>query len=517
MNIKELLLIVGLALATTWSIEYFFFNKRTSGYDPKERSGQSFVAPKVKHELKPLNVEIDFLDKKRSAPPVISEIETDKARFTFSTDGACLERLEFKRKNNNKESIITTIFPFAVTEREKRFFLVALDKKTPYFYELIKRNEDDSTTNLTYQASFSSGIIQKSFKIFHDKNRIDLTVNIKPKPENKEGIEPRIFYSGPIMADIADTDTKSALVGNEKGSVAKIARSTLNVEKGWFSPTIFGSDNRYFVHAMINDPDQFTKRAYYKLSDKNDLVSILEGPVINTATSWTLSFYFGPKEITEMALVDPRLEQTLNYPTILAPIAKFFLKILNFLYDYFKNYGLSIIVLTILIKLLFLPFTMMGGEKSLKKKSEFDRKLQYIQKRYKDDKEVLNRERAELIRKHGMPGLSGCLPILLQLPIFFSLSRVLASSIELYQAPFVFWIKDLSAPDPYYVFPLLIFFSMLLQAVTVEPKMRVQIMVMALVFGAITISLSVGLCLYIFMSTVLSVAQSIIQKKLKVV
>jgi YidC/Oxa1 family membrane protein insertase len=316
------------------------------------------------------------------------------------------------------------------------------------------------------------------------------------------------------MQDIAPDDTKSAIMTEENGSVTMITRTKLNTDMYWVSPTLFGVDDRYFVHAMIDDSNHFANRGYYALTGHNEMTAILEGPAVTTPTSWQFSFYFGPKESSAMHAVDPRLEQTMGYAGWFAPIAKWLLKLLNFLYSYLGNYGLAIIALTIITKLVLLPFSIKGNQ-SMKKHAEMQRKLKYLQQKYKDNPDLLAQERAELMRKEGLTSLSGCLPLLLQLPIFFALSRVLSTSIELYQAPFYGWITDLSAKDPYYVLPFLVGISMLLQASTTDAGQRVQMIIMAIVFSLITATLSAGLCLYIFMSTLLGALQSMAQKSFK--
>jgi YidC/Oxa1 family membrane protein insertase len=144
--------------------------------------------------------------------------------------------------------------------------------------------------------------------------------------------------------------------------------------------------------------------------------------------------------------------------------------------------------------------------------------LRYLQQKYKDQPETLALERAELIKKHGMPGLSGCLPLLLQLPIFIALSRVLSSAIELYNAPFIGWIHDLSAKDPYYILPLITALSMVIQSMLMpsnDPKQRISTLIMALVIGAVTANLAAGLSLYICMFTILGVVQTQLLKAFK--
>jgi YidC/Oxa1 family membrane protein insertase len=276
---------------------------------------------------------------------------------------------------------------------------------------------------------------------------------------------------------------------------------------------LFGAENKYFVHALVDDANQFVQRAYYHTAERK-LFAIVEGPSIQDITTWQVGFYVGPNEEGFMTAVDPRLEQTLDYSGWLAPIAKAALAVLKWLYSYLHNYGLAIIVLTILMKLVLLPFTW-HAERGNKQRQEFQKKLNYLQQKYKHDKELLARERADLIRKHGMPGLSGCLPLLLQIPVFFALNKVLSSALELYQAPFMLWIHDLSARDPYYVLPLLIVLTMLLQAFSVDSQQRFAVMAMALVFGAVATNFAAGLSLYIFVSTLLSVIQTMAQRQFK--
>lgn len=512
MNIKELLLIVLLALGTTWTIEYLFFNKKSVETSDQIKSGEGCIAPKKTRELKPIDTEIDFIESKR-ADATKTEIDTPLMRLTFSTDGASLERLEFKKELSGVPKTIDTIFPLQDTEKEKRCFLIALNEKAPYYYTLVEHKDEPAQATVEYLVSTSDCTIKKKFIVDKQRYTINLLLTITPK----KALQPRIFYPAPLMPEVAD-DSKSAVIGGTTNTkITIIPRAKIDQNMYWFTPTLFGTGDKYFVHAYIGEntsDQQFAQRAYYKLTGQNELFAILEGPTITQETQWNIPFYFGPKEEKPIAAVDPRLEQTLEYSGWLAPVSRLLLRILVFLHDYLKNYGLAIIALTIFIKILLLPFSIKGAQ-SMKQTGEVQRKLQYLQQKYKDDPETLARERAELIRKHGMPGMAGCLPILLQIPIFIALSRVLSSSIELYQAPFVLWIHDLSKPDPYYILPILIGLSMLAQSTTVESKQRLQFVLMAVIFGAVSISFSAGLCLYIFMSTFLGVAQTAIQNRFK--
>lgn len=511
MNFRDLLLPITLALITTFAIQYFFFGG--SGNQEQTQSGQSFTAPKTKQELKPRNTEVDFVDAVREKDAVLTKIETKGARMTFTTDGAVLDHLEFKQVSCGAGSL-STIASSAETEKENRCFMLAFNQKTPYFYTLMNKTETDDKIELVYQATHENSVIEKKFVIYKNTYKIDLDIKITGAQNDKQQ-DMRIFWPSPDVKALSKEDLIAAIANDEKGSIIKNPIEKFDVEQGRFSPTLFGTDDRYFVHAMIDDANQFVSRAYYKMVDKSKLISILEGPAAaslakaeGAQNQWKMSFYFGPKEVEALNIVDPRLEQTLDYSGWLSPISKFLLHILKLLYSFLLNYGLAIIALTILVKLVLLPFTY-RAEESMKKRAEFDKKLRYVQQKFKDNPDQLARERAELIQKHGMPGIGSCLPLVLQLPLFVALSRVLSSSIELYRAPFL-WIPDLSARDPYYILSILIVVAMAAQALVsqgADNKQRISTLVMSLVVGAVTTSLAAGLSLYICTFTILGVLQ----------
>ncbi len=522
MKFKELLMPLFLALATTWGLQYFFSDRHAQKNvnDQAAKSGQRFTAPQTTEiEVhKPLNVEIDFNDEKpTSSKSMITAIDTEHAHYEFSTEGASLNRVEFKRNWGGKESFLATVFPPSAPDKEKRCFLVGMNEKTPYYFEFVSKQEEEDRFIITYKAPYAGGTLYKRFTVFKKTYRLDLEVSFESKSALQEAIQPRIFFSSPFVSELAGEDTITGIVNDERNNVKIFSKNDETIHSYWSKPTLFGAQDRYFVHALVNDPERFTQRAYYKIVDLDTLYSVLEGPSINAANSWTLSFYVGPKEDSMMSLVDDRLEQTLNYgwfSFISKPLSKLLLHMLNVIYNYVNNYGWAIIIVTILLKLVLLPFTW-KGEQSLKKRLEFQKKLEYIQSKYKNDKEALAQARAELIRKHGMPGMAGCLPLFLQLPIFWALSIILANAIELYKAPFL-WIPDLSARDPYYILPILTAIAMILHNPTNDPKQRVSSIAMALVVAAVVSSLSSGLALFTVVSTLLGVVQAVVVRRFNV-
>lgn len=506
MNIRDIALNVGIACLAVMAFNYFFPVSKSSLEGPVG----TFTVSKENEAQRPLNSEIDFTATKRPQQDIITEIDTQWATLSFATEGASLDSLEYKHPYDTKGALFRAIFPKNEAEKEERCFVVGLDEETPYFYELKEFIDGEDIATLVYTAESNQAMIKKSFVVHKTQCVIEVKLSISPK---KEGITPRIFFPAPVLPELGQQDGLAGIVMTSGEQFEKIEYANIPELKGWVRPTLFGLENKYFIHALIKDSQEFVNRAFYGLKGKRRLVSVLEGSAMHDAKEWNLTFFFGPKDSDFIDVVDTRLEKTLDYAGIFAPISKVMLKLLKLLYQYVHNFGLAIMVLILCINILLLPLSL-RGKKRMKEQQEMQRKLAYIQQRYKNDPERLNFERMELIKKHGMPGLGGCLPLLLQMPLFIAFSRVLGNSIVLYQAPML-WIHDLSASDPYYVLPFIVMVTMLLNALSVEPQQRISLIVMAFVFGAITAKLSAGLALYFALNTLLGVVQTRIAPLIK--
>lgn len=507
MNIKDLVIPLTLAFLTTWAVQYFVFSRYAGSSSTEIQSGQTFTAPQNQMETKPLNREIDFIDSdKMGMEEQDTVIENEHAIYTFSTGGASLKQLTFKRVADGKSILINTIEPRESLGREEKFLLVALNEQTPYYYTLVSTQDLAAATQLVYKAQTPQATIEKVFTVHNNKFQIDVALTVTP---HKDPVQVRMFYAAPHVTGVKD-DLISALYNTQKGSIEKDSRANIDLNKGWHMPSLFGAEDRYFAHTMVSDQNKFARRAYYAIRD-TQLIAILESDPISQPTTWNLSFFAGPKDEKALLAVDPRLEQLLDYSGMLAPLSRLLLMVLNYLYGFLQNYGWAIVVMTLLINLLLLPLNIRGA-KGIKKAAEMQKKLEYIKKKYKDDPDTYAREQAEIISKYGL-GLGGCLPKLIQLPIFFALSRVLSNSIQLYKAPFL-WITDLSSKDPYYILPIGIVLGMIFQSATTDPKQRFTMLAMALIFGAFMANVSAGLCLYILVGILLMNVQTYVQQKL---
>lgn len=232
-----------------------------------------------------------------------------------------------------------------------------------------------------------------------------------------------------------------------------------------------------------------------------------------TATN-SLNFQkiFVKKEYDLLASLGNKLELSVDFG-IWSIIAVPILRGLQFFYSIFPNWGISIIILTLLIRTLTFPLQYKSF-KSMKKMQEIQPQLTAIRERLKDNPQKMQQETMALFKKAGTNPLGGCLPMILQMPIFFAFYRVLYSSVELVDAPFFLWIVDLSEKDPYYVLPVLMavamfFHQRLTPTTTMDATQKKIMMFMPLIFAVFMKDFPAGLTLYIFVSTVVAMLQQL--------
>ena len=221
------------------------------------------------------------------------------------------------------------------------------------------------------------------------------------------------------------------------------------------------------------------------------------------------NLYAGPKEITRLEALGNNFYKAIDLGDWIGPIARPILSLLKWIHKYIPNYGLAIILLTILVKMLLYPISR-KQYKSMEGMKKLQPQISALKEKFKGDKQKLNVETMNLFKTHKVNPMSGCFPMLLQMPVFFALYRVLYNSIELRHSPFVFWITDLSAPDPYYITPILMGVTMYLQQTlmpqpSTDPTQAKVMKFMPIMFALFMLALPSGLVIYIFVSSLLSV------------
>jgi YidC/Oxa1 family membrane protein insertase len=397
-------------------------------------------------------------------------------------------------------------------------------------------NIRDAAQEITFAWKSDEGVVvEKTYKFSPDSYLIGLDVTIKNGSDRS--IQDKLFIalngSTPADTRMYGFEGPSALI-NEKLEEIKIKDIA---EKNTYTGTVkwVAMQDRYFMMSVI--PDQ-VEEAGMRLFLKGD--SLLETQYLNpdgdirpgTQHTYQYSLFFGPKSMNVLKNAGYDLGKALNFG-MFTVLAKPCVWLMNRLYSVIPNYGIAIIVLTVLIKIVLWPL----GSKSYKSMSEMKKiqpLMKEIREKYKSDKKKMNEEVIGLYRTYKINPLGGCLPMVVQLPVFFALYRMLYQAIELRHAPFFLWIDDLSAPDrlfhfsfsipfmePPYGIPVLTIImgaTMLLQQKMSppmgDPTQAKMMMFMPLIFTFIFINFSSGLVLYWLVNNILSISQQYyIQKK----
>lgn len=308
--------------------------------------------------------------------------------------------------------------------------------------------------------------------------------------------------------------------GRFRDRVAKKLEEQRSYDKG---VNYIGINERYFVSAILPRTAEGTagtaescilKQAARSSSDTLE-ISLHTGTVNIAANSeFTLSHAYvaSPKRIEFLKAWGADLQKSVKFG-MFAFLAYGIRWLLVFFFNIVQNWGLAILLLTLAIKVALLPITAKSF-RSMEKMKQVQPKIDELKKKYENDQQKLAEAQMKLFKEEGVNPLSGCLPLLLQMPIYFALYRTIFSSAELYHAPFMGWISDLSQRDPYFVLPALVSAMMLLQVkvapqVNANPQMKMMQWLMPVMFIPVTLFLPAGLVLYIFMNILLSMAQQI--------
>ncbi len=393
----------------------------------------------------------------------------------------------------------------------------------------------DSQT-ITMRTMLPSGVVMSRMMTFHpDSYVIDLEIQVTNSSAEHEvqgvsflrmvnqpfekSMNDRFLFTGP--AQYAGGVFDQFKVGDlEDGKIEKV---------GVFD--WIGYEGTYFMMAVVPGAEQQTV-SYQLLNplEKKVSITLSSGAVVLTpgnTKSYSYSGYFGPKKLEILKGVGHNLNKAVNFG-FFDFLAKPMLFLLNFIFDYVKNYGLAIILLTVLIKAAFWPISY-KGMKSMKTMQKLGPKMTQIREKYGNDRDRMNREMMQLYKTYNVSPVGGCLPMLAQIPVFFALYRLLMQTIELRHAPFFGWITDLSAPERLFIgfdlpylggLPLLTLFmglSMFLQQkltpAPADPTQAKIMMFMPLIFTVISINFASGLVLYWLVNNVLSMLQQYVINK----
>jgi YidC/Oxa1 family membrane protein insertase len=389
----------------------------------------------------------------KEAVPSIATIKSDNFIMTIDEFGRIsqVELLEKKYQTEEGENL-KMLGANAVKPLEVRFSDIKLNDeafKTPYVNTGSKIVDvSKSTQTLTLTQTLSSVTLTKS-------------ITVKPTGEYKVEISTSTtapYFITPGHRPMADTSVYMLV----RGALVKSADDIIHTIEDGDAEGI-----EKFEHAKIASAfDRYVASMFFDF-DKGLNVSILKeangDPLIfvQGENKLELHGYIGSKNERVLRAINPELTDAIEFG-FFSFLSKPFFKVLLWINDYVGNWGWAIILFTLLVKLVLFPLSY-KGMMSMQKLKDLAPKMKEIKEKYKGDPAKMNAQMMEMYKKHGANPMGGCLPLLLQIPVFFALYRVLLNAVELEGAPWILWIENLAQMDPYFVLPILMGASMWFQ------------------------------------------------------
>jgi YidC/Oxa1 family membrane protein insertase len=455
-------------------------------------------------------------------------VKTDMVIAEISTAGGDLRRLELLHHPDKEDKSK----PFALLQSQGDHIYVAqsgligegLPSHKTHFaaeqtsYELAP-GQDKVEVRLT--APESEGIRVTKVYTFHRGSYL-IDVSFDVSNDRAATIQPFSYFQmlrdaqPPVGSVFMIPTYTGAALFTEQEKFKKIEFSALdkgnatypkNADNGWIAML-----QHYFLTAWL--PKDKSPREYYaKRLGENEYTAGVIVPVSaiepGSTARVTIPLYAGPEEQSKLASIAPGLDLTVDYGWLTVIGAPLFW-LLSFFHSWTGNWGVAIILLTMSVKLAFFPLSA-AGYRSMAKLRLVTPKLQRLREQHGNDRQRMHQAMMDFYKTEKINPMGGCLPILVQIPVFISLYWVLLASVELRHAPFAAWIEDLSSPDPYFVLPVLMGISMFVQSKLSPPAadpIQAKVMqIMPFAFSVFFFFFPAGLVLYSLVNNVLSIAQ----------
>jgi YidC/Oxa1 family membrane protein insertase len=471
-------------------------------------------------EVEPLKTEelVDEMDVPAESEERYITVETELLKVVLSNRGGVIKKWELKKYKDHLGKNAENI-ELIQNKQEKSVYPLALslgnDEPDEGFYTVeggdLKVTGSREKGTLSFVREEGGGRIRKELTFFRDSYRVELRVSV-PNGNGKPvvylgenfgitnwGHQEFVGFVGPVS--LVDGQV-------EKDKIDKMENRVQHFGKVRWAAL----QDKYFISALLTEEETETRTITKKLGEDRTTIG-LELP----ERDYRISLYAGPKEYDRLKALNAFLEEAIDFGwfiygswSLVRLVAKPLFSILNFFHEMTHNYGISIILLTVLIKVLVIPLTH-KSYKSMKGMQAIQPQMVALQKKYKNDREKLNREMLALYKTHKVNPLGGCLPVILQIPFFIALFNILYTTIELRQAPFILWINDLSDKDPFYVLPILMggtmFLQQKIQPTPLDPRQAKIMMFLPLVFTILFLNFSSGLVLYWMTNNILTIAQ----------
>ncbi len=446
----------------------------------------------------------------RASEEKLITIETPLYRAVLSSKGATVKEWKLKKYLDDKGNEISLTKEAPVPPPLAIGFDEDFGLKNTIFD--VEGNQDivlnEGKTSVSFVFADEGVYIKRTFTFYADDYRIDLTEEVKGKPSywvtlgsgfGISGTESYGGHIGPVVLKYSDR------IEIKKLKQPKIYQEGLR----WVA-----QEDKYFFSSIVPP-----KNAVAKIWTSKDTGEPLVAVKLPKGKH-SYIVYVGPKEHDRLKMLGVGLEHIVDFG-FFSILARPLFWILKFFYKIVGNYGWAIVILTIITRIPFIPL-INKGQKSMKKLQAIQPKMVEIREKYKKDPKKMQEEMMKLYKKYKVNPMSGCLPILIQLPVFFALYKVLLIAIELRGAPFMFWIQDLSKKDPYYILPIVMGITMYIQQKMTPTATNTQqqkiMQFLPIIFTFLFLNFPSGLVLYWLVSNILSIIQQwYINKKTKLV
>ncbi|HUT85368.1 MAG TPA: membrane protein insertase YidC [Elusimicrobiales bacterium] len=433
------------------------------------------------------------------------------ASVIFSTKGAGISSFNYKGPVEISELVFYSEPGFFSTMENVNF---KLKKKSENF--------------ISFYAKPSRGIsITKSYKWDREGGLNKLTISISNNTKKLIQFPAWNLNIGPGMGTVKSQKKENTKIwksvfaiknqGKKQPSLKNLRKDP--AQQGWLWA---GVQNRYFLACILGNKENNFDLEYKetkldkKLHPPSAIFKQSETVIAPGKTKqFEIDFYFGAKDYRKLVALGHGLSRSIEFG-FFSQLGKLAMKVLYFNYKLTKNYGWSIIILTVMIQILMLPLTYKSS-KSMMIMKKLQPEIKKIQEKYKKEPKRLQQETMALYKKHGTNPFGGCLPMLVQIPIFFALFTALRNSWDIHGASWILWIGDLSAKDPYYVLPILMgammFFQQQMTMATTDKSQAAIFKWMPVVFTFIFLKFPSGLVLYWFTSNIISFLQQLYLRK----
>lgn len=462
-----------------------------------------------------------------AAPRQQVTVSTDVLRVTFDTEGGSVVRTEFPKLAGDKPDI-----PFVLLQQSPERVYVAQsgliggdfpNHKTPMTVAAGDRTLRDGANELVvrFESPVQGGVkLVKTYTL--KRGGYDIAVKHEVQNTGGAAITPQLYLQlvrdgNPLPGESAfySTFTGPAVYTQEqkfqKVEFADIEKNKAEFHKNSSSGYV-AMVQHYFASAWLL-ADGAARELFMRKVDNNLYAAGMIAPVGSVAPGATQAvdsrFFAGPQEEKLLERIYPGLDLVKDYG-VLTILAKPLYWLLDKLHGFIGNWGFAIMALVLLIKIAFYWLQAKGYE-SMAKMKAINPKVMAMRERYKDNPQQMQQEMMRIYREEKVNPLGGCLPILVQIPVFIALYWVLLSSVEMRNAPWILWIRDLSAPDPYFILPVIMTLSTLLQTalnpVPPDPMQAKMMWFMPLIFSVMFFFFPAGLVLYWITNNILSIAQ----------